>query len=72
MTPLEITMLLHFHTIAMPLPNIHYPAQTMAVARFLVADLIYYCPNEPSRSRTTSRGRKVVELLMIFGGALLA
>ena len=75
MTPLEITMLLHFFAIVTPFRNIDAPAQQEAVDRFLRHDLIYpvydASAGRIATYRTTEKGRKFVELFEIFGGALM-
>jgi hypothetical protein len=65
MSPLEITMLLHIHTIAAPIQHIEYPAQKKAIREFMRCGLIEEAHTDryPSGYCVTSKGKYVIDVL---------
>ncbi len=67
MTPLEITMLLHFYAIVTPFRNMEYPAQQRIVNKFLEQELVFF-DDALCVHRTTPKGDKLVEFIRAAAG----
>lgn len=63
MTPLEISLVLHYHCTPGPHPQAHAPAVREAIERFMREDILEYDPEHARAYKVAERGRALVEML---------